>query len=83
MKFANSLSYYRHRADEARSRAEAAQDPSIREFFETLSERYQNIAANLMKARRPRLSLRLDGQGQPPIAHEVKTGRRTGDYVAG
>jgi len=79
MKAANTLSYYRHRADEARSRAEAARDPSIREFFETLCERYQRIGENLAAARRPKLSLRLSGVS---CADVTKKGRRSEDYAA-
>ncbi len=60
MKVTNTLSYYQVRAEEARARAEGAKDPSIRDFFTTLSGRYQDIAANLKRARRPTLSLRLD-----------------------
>lgn len=78
MKSANTLSYYRHRAEEARGRAESASDPSIREFFETLCERYQSIAANLSKAQRPTLSLRL---AEAP--NHAKIGRRSSDYAAG
>ena len=63
MKVTNTLSYYRHRAEEARTRAENASDPSIREFFVSLSQRYQTIATNLVRARRPTLSLRLS---EPP-----------------
>jgi hypothetical protein len=59
MKMTNTLSYYRNRAEEARIRAENATDPSIREFFATLSQRYHAITANLVRARRPTLSLRL------------------------
>lgn len=79
MKAANTLSYYRHRADEARSRAEAAHDPSIRAFFETLCDRYQNIAANLAVARRPKLSLRITDTSSPC---NTKKGRRSDDYAA-
>ena len=61
MKVTNTLSYYRQRAEEARARAETANDPSIREFFVTLSQRYQAIAVNLTRARQPTLSLRLRG----------------------
>jgi hypothetical protein len=82
MKIANTLSYYRHRADEARSRADAAQDPSIRAFFETLTERYQSIAANLAVARRPRLSLRLAEQKQTSPGNNAKKGRRNDDYAS-
>ena len=60
MKVTNTLSYYQVRAEEARARAERAKDPSIRDSFTTLSGRYQDIAANLKRARRPTLSLRLD-----------------------
>lgn len=60
MKVTNTLSYYQVRAEEARDRAERATDPSIREFFTTLAARYREIAANLKRARRPTLSLRLD-----------------------
>lgn len=63
MKVTNTLSYYQVRAEEARSRAERATDPSIRDFFTTLSHRYQEIAANLRRARRPTLSLRLGQVG--------------------
>lgn len=83
MKVSNSLSYYRHRADEARDRAQAARDPSIREFFENLSERYQNIGANLGKARRPTLSLRLNGHGPSPAEKSARAGRRISDYTNG
>ena len=60
MKVTNTLSYYQVRAEEARSRADRATDPSIREFFSALSGRYQDIAANLKRAGRPTLSLRLN-----------------------
>jgi len=56
----NTLSYYRQRAAEATTRAESASDSSIREFFTGVAERYERIAANLIRARRPTLSLRLD-----------------------
>jgi hypothetical protein len=71
MKVTNTLSYYQVRAEEARSRAERATDPSIREFFATLSCRYQDIAANLKRARRPTLSLRL---GQTEAANLPQAG---------
>ena len=56
----NTLSYYRQRDEEATLRAESANEPSIREFFKGVAERYENIAANLVRARRPTLLLRLD-----------------------
>lgn len=55
----NTLAYYRQRAEEARFRAEAAKDPSIRAFFASLSQRYHEIATNLTRAKRPTLSLRV------------------------